>query len=982
MLVQNICILIAGLGFFFFGMTFSSEVSRQLFSSKVKMLILRLMRNDLLSSFCGFVVGLVTQETAIVTFLAASLASEGEFNTRKALPLINWCNPGGCVLIFFVFLNVNNIVYLLVGILSILLFLEKFYKYQSVLKFCLGIVLMLYGLFLVDGSMEKIIAFDYISKSFVQSLGNHYWLLFLTGAILSTFAQSFIIFVLSITLAQAELLSLHQVIFLILGAHLGLSLSSYAMFAYLKGVARQIMMAQVLFDFLASLFFTILLTADFLLGQSFIESYLLLFFEGIANQITFFIFSVNFFTALLLMPFVSVEVRFLEKMFPVSEESHLMETPRYLNLFSLSNPSIAVDLLKKEITSIVSYFIDYNDLDKMSINDVDVRGEIDLLHKKFSQLFMEIRRYLLEVISVSHVPKVSSDLLSISKMLELLINIEQILHEKSNYICYVKRSTQEKISLESHHLLEAVIELDMVFFSFFIETVNGNGNFQDLILSTSNDSQVVDEFRNRYLERVSKKEHSIGVFIASLLERELWLIHQFADQYYEMMILTVTGESGEAFDSRMIIDCLDSPSLGVQKKGIEAASMAKNPLLIPHLLSKLTNKDLYLHAFQALLNMPPGSAEYFYNLVGNKQTKQIEQLIAIRVLGAIDTEESAAYLLNLIIENPLLSIQLFSVTILRGVRSRTRMVKYSAIQYQAAKKKSAECIKKLIVIYMKIRNRDQFLSDLLKLIIYNNLEVYLSLLSIRQGLEKLMHIRCFWKSPAEELLPNTIELLNFMLRKDKMLTAAELEQVFLNKNGEEQEFEGGRELLNAEQVKFLFNLGELSATAAAYCINKGFTEKNKLGEEVLGKNFSVYMNYIQSISQIKKMELFKNVANFASLIHIASVVQVETHSAGKKLFNKGDPSNSLLLIDEGRLSISDEKGNEIAVLGPGACIGELGLLEGQPRSATVTVKDACKLLVIKALDFNYLITLDPEIAKALLVILSQRIRHLIKKSKA
>lgn len=145
------------------------------------------------------------------------------------------------------------------------------------------------------------------------------------------------------------------------------------------------------------------------------------------------------------------------------------------------------------------------------------------------------------------------------------------------------------------------------------------------------------------------------------------------------------------------------------------------------------------------------------------------------------------------------------------------------------------------------------------------------------------------------------------------------------------------------------------------------------------KEFSTYVKYIAQISQLKKMELFKDVVNLASLVKIASVLEVVEYPPGAVLFREGDFSDSLFLIESGQIMIMNSEGVQIALVGPGECIGELGLIESKMRSATAISKDVSKLLVISQLDFNYLIALDPEIAKSLLVIISRRIRLMLEK---
>jgi len=71
-----------------------------------------------------------------------------------------------------------------------------------------------------------------------------------------------------------------------------------------------------------------------------------------------------------------------------------------------------------------------------------------------------------------------------------------------------------------------------------------------------------------------------------------------------------------------------------------------------------------------------------------------------------------------------------------------------------------------------------------------------------------------------------------------------------------------------------------------------------------------------------------------------------TAAAGDLVFQKGSPSRSLLLVDEGQLEVFDESMGEAVVLGeigPGGVVGEVGFLDGYPRTHHVRARSACRL---------------------------------------
>lgn len=103
------------------------------------------------------------------------------------------------------------------------------------------------------------------------------------------------------------------------------------------------------------------------------------------------------------------------------------------------------------------------------------------------------------------------------------------------------------------------------------------------------------------------------------------------------------------------------------------------------------------------------------------------------------------------------------------------------------------------------------------------------------------------------------------------------------------------------------------------------------------------------------------------------------YRAGDALFREGDPSDFACRILEGRVSVVKESQGSPVVLGeigPGSFVGEMGVLEHKPRSATVRAVTETLVEVIPADVFLPTISTDPEGAQTLMLRLSDRVRAL------
>jgi CRP-like cAMP-binding protein len=100
------------------------------------------------------------------------------------------------------------------------------------------------------------------------------------------------------------------------------------------------------------------------------------------------------------------------------------------------------------------------------------------------------------------------------------------------------------------------------------------------------------------------------------------------------------------------------------------------------------------------------------------------------------------------------------------------------------------------------------------------------------------------------------------------------------------------------------------------------------------------------------------------------LAHTEAHPAKHVVFREGEEGDRLLLLLEGRVkvSLSSPEGKEVilSILEPGQLIGEMSLLDGGQRSATVTTMDPCRFLAIWRKDFLGFLERRPHVALALL----------------
>jgi CRP/FNR family transcriptional regulator/CRP/FNR family cyclic AMP-dependent transcriptional regulator len=113
---------------------------------------------------------------------------------------------------------------------------------------------------------------------------------------------------------------------------------------------------------------------------------------------------------------------------------------------------------------------------------------------------------------------------------------------------------------------------------------------------------------------------------------------------------------------------------------------------------------------------------------------------------------------------------------------------------------------------------------------------------------------------------------------------------------------------------------------------------------------------------------------------LAALCRPRTFERGEVLFHEGDPTCGLYILQSGQVKIVliDPDGEEtiLHVQGRGECLGELSLVDGEPRSATVVALDRVEALALYREDFLALLDQQPCVERAVARALAAMVRRL------
>ena len=126
------------------------------------------------------------------------------------------------------------------------------------------------------------------------------------------------------------------------------------------------------------------------------------------------------------------------------------------------------------------------------------------------------------------------------------------------------------------------------------------------------------------------------------------------------------------------------------------------------------------------------------------------------------------------------------------------------------------------------------------------------------------------------------------------------------------------------------------------------------------------------VDQLQDVQLFSSctVKELTQIARAADEVDVEP---GTSIVTQGSLGHEFYLLVSGKVSVTRD-GAEVAQLGPGQYFGELSLLDGAQRNATVTAVEPSVLLVLGQREFAAVLDSSPGVARKLLTQMAARLR--------
>jgi CRP-like cAMP-binding protein len=130
----------------------------------------------------------------------------------------------------------------------------------------------------------------------------------------------------------------------------------------------------------------------------------------------------------------------------------------------------------------------------------------------------------------------------------------------------------------------------------------------------------------------------------------------------------------------------------------------------------------------------------------------------------------------------------------------------------------------------------------------------------------------------------------------------------------------------------------------------------------------------------EKIDLLRTVPLFGGLRdreleRISALADIIDLDADRTIMTQGERGAEMFVLVTGNARV-ERDGASLGDRGPGAVLGEIALLDGGPRTATVTLTEPSRLLVLARREFQSLLDEFPEVRLQVLETVAHRLRSL------
>lgn len=493
--------LLGGIGVFLYGMKLMGESLENVAGNKIKVMFSKISDKKLLGVGIGAATTAVIQSSAAVTVMAIGFVNSGLMTLTQATAIVFGANIGTTVtaqIVAFGYSGVQSIKLMSIfaasaGVGALTIMFAKSDKVKKIGAIITGLGMIFVGLSVMNAAMDVFAASEKVND-FIAGISNPFLFLIFgtifTALIQSSSAVSGIV----ITMCAVGILDFDSSMFIILGSNIGTCITSLIASIGTCNNARRTAIIHLLFNVIGVIIFSL---------SSLFIPYAKMFsvFPTTQMQVAMLHTFFNIVTVAILLPFMSLLVRFSEKIIPDKGEKkeddglHLYYVEEHL----LRTPPLAVAQLKFEVIHMADLAKKNFDMSMNAVktNDISRKAEIYKNENIINYINRELTKFL---VKLSHADLAYDDKVMLGTLYHTVSDIERIGDYAENIVEYAEKMDNDAISF-SEDAVSEINKLQLLIDKLYRVVIK---TFEQTSLS------FIPEV-NAYEEEVDKLKEQMGV---------------------------------------------------------------------------------------------------------------------------------------------------------------------------------------------------------------------------------------------------------------------------------------------------------------------------------------------------------------------------------------------------------------------------------------------------------------------------------------
>jgi phosphate:Na+ symporter len=516
-------LIFGGAGIFLVGIHFAGDYLQQMTSGTVRNIVTRVARNRVGMFLWGLFLGFFTQSGKASAFILSDFVHAGLMKPRQAAPMVYWGNAGSSLIAFVSMLSVKIFALLLLGVTAFGLTFHYPKKLIHGYGAMFGLGMIMFGLFLVKNGAAGFAAMEEVSM-LVEFIHGAYILCFFAGLVLTLVVQSNIaIMLITIAMATAGLFGLEEAAMCIFGAQAGTGVLTWIFSSHSKGSARQVVISQIAFDFMATIVFVALFYLEHWLGLPLVLGTARFISDAVSGQAIFVALAFQFGAAGLLVLIRDPVFDWIEDHFPPTATELLSET-QYLHKNAADSPETGLLLVEREQERLLERLPHYIDAVREDSNNE--YEPPSTYHAAFVEISGKINGTLSEISRLSLNTSSSEDLIRITKMQEQLRRFEDMIFQLATQM------GRSDISMGAKELGLVIMESADFIMLTAIDAIQSReaGEIDTLETLTQDRSELMTKMRQNYFgneKELSEADRNFVLDVTILYENVIQVLARY-----------------------------------------------------------------------------------------------------------------------------------------------------------------------------------------------------------------------------------------------------------------------------------------------------------------------------------------------------------------------------------------------------------------------------------------------------------------------